>query len=98
MKKIPKIFGKRCEKLGEKYQRKTWLTILMSFFSNIGADLAEKMNNILWEPAFDCVHYKFTFSSITEDDVRKTVKSLSIFKASSVPDINSKVLKDAFLV
>ena len=56
------------------------------------------MNNILWEPGFDCVNYKFTFCSITEDDVRKTVKSLSIFKASSVPDISSKVLKDAFLV
>ena len=53
-KKKSNIFNLTDRETGRKISEENMANYINEFFSNIGADLAEKMNNILWEPAFDC--------------------------------------------
>ena len=71
------------------------------YYANIGAKLAEMVIRPTWKahagfPKYHCT--RFSFRIITEKECLTLIKQIDISKSSAFSDINTKYLKDAFLI
>ena len=71
------------------------------YYANIGAKLAEKAENVTWKAHAEFpkqASEMFRFRIITEKECLTLIKQIDITKSSAITDINSRYLKDAFLL
>ena len=71
------------------------------YYVNIGAKLAEKLEQGSWQPHTNFpvqMSDSFSFRIITEKECCTLVKQINISKSSAVKDIKTIFLKDAFLM
>ena len=71
------------------------------YYVNLGAKLAETVTCPTWKahagfPKYQC--NRFSFRIVTEKECLTFIKQIDISKSSAFPDINTKYLKDAFLI
>ena len=66
---------------------------------NVGPSLAEKYNKELDKKKCDInVTSSFSFSWVSQNEVKRLIKEICITKSSAVDEINTRLLKDAFEV
>ena len=68
-----------------------------NFFVSIGPKLAESLKN-KWTYHGPIINQLFEFTQIKDETTEDLVKNINTKKSSSVTDLSSKILKDAFAV
>ena len=73
---------------------------LNDYYVNIGNVLARQFGNVTWSPDSSFPKYfgeRFDFRLITEKECHTLIKQIDVSKSSSLDDIKSVFIKDAFL-
>ena len=68
-----------------------------SFFCDVGPQLAQQFENSTWTNTLDKTQCNFHLVETTVAEVYKVINQISIFKASAVEGLSTRVLMDAFL-
>ena len=95
--------GKKCTKIvdesGNVYQDLEAATFLNNFCANVGPTLAQKHKKV-WkkEKCKIRTDSSFSFSWVTEREVKNLVKDICITKSSAIDELNTRIVKDAFEV
>ena len=91
--------GKIVDDEGKEYENQDAADFLNTYYTTAGPRLAEKFRNN-WECDRSGIHVdtEFEFKRISERDVSKIVKEITISKSCSLPGLSTRLVKDAFEV
>ena len=95
--------GKNCTKIidedGEIYEDLEAATFLNNFYASVGPTLAQKHKKV-WEKEKCKIQTdsSFSFSWVTEREVKNLIKEICLTKSSAIDNLNTRIVKDAFEV
>ena len=91
--------GKLIDEEGKEYENQSAADFLNDFYTNAGPLLAEQFSDNWRSQESDInVEVKFSFSPISEFQVKKIIQDIKIFKSCAIDNMSSRLLKDAFMV